>query len=541
MRHAGGATLRPTVRSPGRTQRTRRPRVIASAVSTLLACGFVLGAVGAPASVDAAADAGDTVRYGYDLETQFNNLDPGVSINTCDKNVWTFLYDSIVRESPGELEPGLAERWDIAPDGSSVTLHFRPGTTYHDGTRLTADTVRQGLEYNAKNIVLTSIFKRVASYDVLDDLTLRVNLVEPYPLRFLFDLTGQPGMVVAPSSFGKAESAPVGAGPFKFVSYRPGSSLVLERFRKHWEASKYDVDRIEYRQTGTGNPSVTALRAGDIDVARVTADLLRAVKLDSGLASASRPTGEFVQLQFRLNDGAGNDTPFADPRVRKAVSYAIDREEINRVVEAGTASVSNLHYPTDSPFHVQSLEGTYTYRPKRAKALLKEAGHPKGFGVDIVAPGGGIAAQERQAELIKDQLAKVGIRATVTRVLPQDVFSTFYQQRQGDILSARQLQSSLGPGTIFGQFGKGEQIPRYTGSERDDISELTDQAYRATSQDELNRITAEMEAIAVNEALDAPVAFVRQFAAWDKDRLRGRPVPPYDSCVPIDLRGVSVR
>lgn len=520
--------------------RRRGSRWVVSIGSGVVACGLALGSVVAPATPGAAAGS-STIRYGYDLETQFTNLDPGVSTNTCDKNVWTYLYDSIVREGPGDLRPGLAERWDIAPDGSSVTLHFRPGTRYHDGTPLTADTVRQGLEYNAKNVVLTSIFNRVASYDVIDDLTLRVNLKDPYPLRFLFDLTGQPGMVVAPSAFGKAESAPVGAGPFKFVSYRPGSSLVLEKFPGHWESQAYDFDGIEYRQTGTGNPSVTALRAGDVDVVRVTPDLLPAVKRDSGLATASRQTGEFIQLQYRLKDRTGKPTPFADPRVRQAVSYAIDREEINRVAEAGTASVSNLHYPADSPFHVAALEDRYPHDLKKAKALLKEAGYPKGFSTEIVAPGGGIAAQERQAEIVKDQLAKVGIRAKVTRVLPQDVFSTFYQRRQGDVLSARQLQSSLGPGTIFGQFGKGEQIPRYTGGERDDISVLTDQAYRATSQDELNRITADMETIAVDEALDTPVAFVKQFVAWDKDRLRGAPVPPYDSCVPIDLRGVSVR
>ena len=82
----------------------------------------------------------------------------------------------------------------------------------------------------------------------------------------LFDLTGQPGMVVAPSAFGKADSAPVGAGPFKFVSYQPGATLKLQKVPGHWEASEYKIDGIEYRQTGTGNPAVTALRAGDIDV-----------------------------------------------------------------------------------------------------------------------------------------------------------------------------------------------------------------------------------------------------------------------------------
>ena len=455
--------------------------------------------------------------------------------------MWTFLYDSIVREGPGDLRPGLAERWDIAPDGSSVTLHFRPGQTYHDGSKLTADTVRQGLEYNAKNVVLGGVFSRVGSYDVVDDVTLKVNLKDPYPLRFLFDLTGQPGMVVAPSSFGKADSAPVGAGPFKFVSYRPGASLTLAKYPGHWEADKYDIDGIEYRQIGSGNPSVTGLRAGDVDVARFTADLLPAVKKDKGLGVAARPTGEFIQLQFRLKDKTGKDTPFANPLVRQAVSYAVNRDEINRVVEADTATVTNLHYPSDSPFHVSALEGTYDYDIKQAKNLMKDAGYPKGFKTEIVVPGGGITAQERQAELIKDQLAAIGITAKVTRVLPQDVFLTFYQRRQGDILSARQLQSSLGPGTLFQQFGKGQQIATYTGGARDDISTLTDQAYRATNQTDLNRITQEMEAIAVDQALDVPIAFVKQFVAWDKDRISGTPVAPYDSCVPIDLRGVTVK
>jgi peptide/nickel transport system substrate-binding protein/glutathione transport system substrate-binding protein len=505
-----------------------------------LTAGLALSGPGG-AAVRTGGGSSDAVRYGYDLESTFTNLDPGVSSNTCDKNVWTYLYDSIVREGPGDLRPGLAERWDIAPDGSSVTLYFRPGTKYHDGSPLTADTVRQGLEYNAKNVVLGPIFSRVASYEVIDDTTLKVNLKDPYPLRFLFDLTGQPGMVVAPSAFGSADEDPVGAGPFKFVSYRPGATLELERDPDHWEADAYEIDGIEYRQTGTGNPSVTALRAGDVDVVRFTADLLPAVKKDGSLGVASKPTGEFIQLQFRVKDRTGKETPFADPRVRQAVNYALDREEINRVVEAGSATVTNLHYPDDSPFHVASLEGTYDHDPKQAKALLKEAGHPKGFSAEIIVAGGGIAAQERQAELVKDQLGAVGIKTKVTRVLPQDVFLTFYQRRAGDMLSARQLQSSLGPGTLFNQFGRGQQIATYTGNVDDQITELTDQAYRATSQDELNRLTQQMEAIAVDNALDAPIAFVQQFVAWDKDRLAGKPGAPYDSCVPIDLRGVSAR
>jgi ABC-type transport system substrate-binding protein len=501
------------------------------------------GAVCAPVAASVRAGTGDegVVRYGYDLETTFTNLDPGKSTNSCDKNVWTYLYDSIVREGPGDLRPGLAQSWDIAPDGTSVTLHFRPGQTYHDGSRLTADTIRQGLEYNAKNVVLGGIFARVASYEVLDDLTLKVNLKDPYPLRFLFDLTGQPGMVVAPSSFGNADRAPVGAGPFEFVSYQPGATLKLEKFPGHWESAAYKINGIEYRQTGTGNPAVTALRAGDIDVARFPADLLPAVKKDKGLGVRDRTTGEFIQLQFRVKDKTGQPTPFAKPEVRQAVNYAVNRDEINRVVEAGTATPTNLHYPDDSPFHVAALEGKYDHSVKKAKALLKEAGYPKGFPTEIVVAGGGIAAQERQAELVKDQLAAVGIKAKVTRVLPQDVFGTFYQRREGDILSARQLQSSLGPGTLFNQFGRNQQIATYTGNVNDQISDLTDQAYRATSQEELNRLTQQMETIAVDDALDAPIAFVKMFAAWDKDRISGTPTPPYDSCVPIDLRGVSVR
>jgi peptide/nickel transport system substrate-binding protein len=484
------------------------------------------------------AGGDDTVRVGYDLETVFTNLDPSKSLNTCDKNIWTLLYDSVLREGPGSLEPGLADSWEIAPDGSSVTLHFPPGRTYQDGTPLTAETIRQGLEYNAENVGLSSVFARIASYDVLDDEHLKLNLTDPYPLRLLFDLTGQAGMVVAPSAFGSADERPVGAGPFKFKSYSPGQSLELVLDEQSPEAGEYEIRGVEYVQVATGNPAVTALRAGDIDVARITADSLNAAK-QSGLGISSVATGEFVQLAFRYSRGS-KTTPFADPLVRQAVSYAIDRKVLNKVVEAGTAVVSATHYPPDSPFFVPELQDAYRYSPNKAKALLKEAGYPKGFEIEIVLPSG-VSSQERQAERVQDMLAEVGIDAKVIKALPQDVFLTFYQRMQGDALSARQLQSSLGPGTLANLFGEGQQLAIRTGSVDDTITMLTDQAYRATDEAELVRITKEMEQYAVDNALDVPIGFVRQFVAYDKSRLAGKPGAPYDSCVPIDLRGVRVK
>ena len=503
----------------------------------LVVAGLVGALVGSPNALAGDGDR-DVVRVGYDLETVFTNLDPRKSVNTCDKNVWTFLYDSVVREGPGSLEPGLADSWEIAPDGSSVTLHFPPGRTYHDGTPLTADTVRQGLEYNAENVILSSVFARVAGYEVLDDENLKITLVEPYPLRFLFDLTGQAGMVVAPSAFGSADRKPIGAGPFKFKSYRPGQSLELEVFADHPDADEYRIDGIEYVQVAIGNPSVTALRSGDIDVVRVTADAVKAVKR-SGAGLTSVPTGEFIQLQFRYKKGA-EETPFANPLVRQAVSHAIDRDKLNEIVEAGTAVVSATHYPPDSPFFVPDLRDAYPYDPKKARQLLDEAGYPNGFKTTIVLPGG-VASQERQAERVQAMLEAVGIKAKVVKALPQDVFLTFYQRGRGDALSARQLQSSLGPGTIGGLFGEDQQIAVRTGAEDATITTLMDQAYRAVDEAELIRITHEMERYAVENALDAPIAFVRQFVAYDKERIAGKPGAPYDSCVPIDLRGVRVK
>ncbi len=485
-----------------------------------------------------AGGSGDVVRVGYDLETVFTNLDPSKSLNTCDKNIWTLLYDSVVREGPGSLEPGLADSWEIAPDGSSVTLHFPPGRTYHDGSPLTAETVRQGLEYNSDNVGLGSVFARIESYDVLDDERLQLNLTEPYPLRLLFDLTGQAGMVVAPSAFGTADEDPVGAGPFEFESYTPGQTLELTLDPNSPDTAEYEVDGVEYVQVSTGNPAVTALRAGDIDVARITADSLNAAK-QSGLGISSAATGEFVQLAFRYKRGS-EETPFADPLVRQAVSHAINRKIINKVVEAGTAVVSATHYPPDSPFFVPELQDAYPYDPKQAKQLLKEAGYPKGFKTEIVLPGG-VASQERQAERIQSMLAAVGIDAKVIKALPQDVFLTFYQGAKGDALSARQLQSSLGPGTIGNLFGAGQQLAVRTGAVDDTITALTDEAYRAVNEDELVRITKEMEQYAVDNALDVPIGFVRQFVAYDKARLGGKPGAPYDSCVPVDLRGVRVK
>jgi peptide/nickel transport system substrate-binding protein len=249
-----------------------------------------------------------------------------------------------------------------------------------------------------------------------------------------------------------------------------------------------------------------------------------------------------MQLEFRLqNSVTGEKTPFADERVRQAVSYAINREEINQVVEAGTGVVGAQPYPPGSPYFVEDLADAYSYDPAKARDLLAEAGYSDGFEFEMAIPGGNIANMQRQGDLIRDQLSQVGITANITPILPQDIANDYYLRKQGDAFSAHELPATFPPNILFSNFGKFQFVAIHDGAERDDITELANEAFGATDPAELASITQDMVRISVEHALDVPIANVSWFAAWDTARVAGTPVAPSSACVPIDLRGVSLK
>jgi len=311
----------------------------------------------------------------------------------------------------GDLVPLLASSYDVEEvgDGVHYTFYLRPDVRFHDGTLLTAEDVKYtwdtlyAPETGSPNVTTASALERVV---VVDDHTVRFELSEVVA-SFLDGVAAGKGVGIVPagSSIDELRTHPIGTGPFKFASWTAGDQIVLAKNEDYWQAGLPHLDEVTFKFIPDQAASLNALLAGDIDMI----DLMLP---ENALQIEEDP-------RFKVVSGAQNlvqhlifnsaRAPFDNVLVRRAINFAIDREEIivgtNFRSEWGSAIAS--HMPPQNPYYVD-LTGMYPHDPEKAKALLTLAGYPNGFTTTIYLPAP-YTYHVRTGEIIADQLAEVGI------------------------------------------------------------------------------------------------------------------------------------
>ncbi len=527
------------MRSRGTGRKQMRSKFAAAAA---LAIAITAGAA---CGTDSGGSAG-VLRYGYDLGAQFTGtFDISKTTGTCDGVVTYFIYDSLIhKDADGNLQPGLASAWNIPADkkGFELDLTLRPNLTFTDGTPVDAEAVGQALTKNASNPQLTSI-GLLTKYHVVDPTHLQLTFRRNQAVQVLYAMAlGQDGMVMAPSSFATADQHPIGAGPFKLKSYDKGSGITLEKNPNYWDKNSYkDLSGIDFLKVSTGPPSVTALKAGDVDMIRVETDTAEALKSDSKFGLATQPTGAYVQLEFRLKKKDGKTpTPFANVLVRQAFEYAIDRQHINQVVQNGLGEVTDQPFPP-GPVHVAALDNYYSFNTTKAKQLLAQAGYPNGFSFDMVIPGGGIQSMENLGAAVQEELKAVGVTAHILRIPGNDIAQGFYNEGQGDVFLAEELGSTFPGGSLYSNYGVGQFVASHDYAERpNDIDGLMLKAQSTTDINQSYKYVNQAVEIAVKQALDIPMAFAPQINAYDKSRVSGKVGAQTNICDPPNLTQVKV-
>lgn len=474
---------------------------------------------------------GDSLRYGYDLGAQFTNtFDIAASNGACDQVPLFFIYDTLTHFDPdtGEITPGLAESWKL--DGRTFTITLRPDVTFSDGTPFDAAAVKQGIERNQENSQIGGL-DAIESIDVIDPLTVVFNLDDDTGSQLPHTFILRDGMIMAPGTEDSAAKNPVGAGPFTFDSFSPGSDITLTRNDSYWDADSYDFGGITFTQTATGPPSVSALRAGDVDLIRFEAESFEALENNPKVDVVVQSTTAYLQIQFRTKEGS----PFTDPLVRQAVRFAIDTDELNEIVNAGLGEVATQPLPVSAPGYNPDVADHYPFDPDRARELLAEAGLADGFEFTMVIPGGNIANMERQGALIQDQLAKVGITANIERILGTDIATQYYIAGKGDAFAAARLGSTFGPIAYNDQWGEDQFVAIWNGAENAEITRLMVEASATTDPEVREAKLREAAAITTSEALEVPIAFMPQFMAYDNDRVGGTIGGQPDICIQPNL------
>ncbi len=321
------------------------------------------------------------------------------------------LHDALVKPMPGQpWGASLAESWTASRDGLTYDFVLRKGVTFHNGDPVTAEDVKFSFE-RYKGAGASTLKARVAAVEIVDPQRVRFRMKQPWADFMTFYATPATGAAwIVPKKYVERvgeegfKKAPVGAGPYRFVSFNPGIELVVEAFDGYWRKPP-SVKRLVFKSVPDESTRLAMLKRGETDVAYSIRGLnAEELKRTPGLTlKATFPT--FTEWLL-FTEQWDPKSPWADRRVRLAANLAIDRKAINDSEFLGFGKIASSIIPRDFEFYW--TPPAYAYDPARAKQLLAEAGFPKGFDAVEVATD---AVYAPEAEAVINGLQAIGIRA----------------------------------------------------------------------------------------------------------------------------------
>ena len=357
-----------------------------------------------------------------------DSLDPYQMTAAGTREILFNVYEGLYKPtSSGDFAPALAEDCAVSDDGLQYTFTLRDGVQFHNGTAMDADDVVYSFNTCAATTVESSLaaaLSNVVSVEATGDNTVVVTLAAPNS-DFLAYVAS---VYIVPDDYADQATAPVGTGPFMFVSRSVQENIIFDKFDGYWgEGAK--VDRVTFKIYEDSSAMMTALNGGAVDiVAHLTVSQTQ--NLDSQY-TVLEGTMNLVQALYLNNDQA----PFDDVRVRQALCYAIDRDAILELTADGHgAKLGSSVYPAFTKYFDDSLTDYYTYDPDRARELLAEAGYPDGFTMTITVPSN-YTPHVDTAQVLVEQLGAVGIVVNLQEV----EWNTWLQ----DVYQGRNFQSTV--------------------------------------------------------------------------------------------------
>lgn len=436
------------------------------------------------------AKAADPVRGGVltaSVTSEPKSLDPLFgNAPSIDTQILTQIYDSLVRISAeGPIKPLLAESFTFSPDGMALTFKLRRGVTFHDGTPLDAEAVAFNLRRLTTpgiSSLFTSGVADVASIDVVDPLTVKVNMKRPSAV-VLSAYAGPAGMIASPTALKKLGddfgTAPVGSGPFKVVSRQAGTSLELARNDNYWRDGA-DGRKLPY--------------LGGIKFRWITQNAVKMIELESGnvglVDDIQSEDFERVTKDRRLNlINAGGIShwmafnitkpPFDNVDVRRAIYLGINRAAVSDIIAAKYGQIiPTLVHPSE--FVYDGSIDIYKFDAAKAKDLLGKAGYnanrPLAFKLSMIQrePDNSIA------QIIQAQLAELGVKMTITQ-LERQAFINEWQGKRHEAGLARVDLPRGDPDEAFYPFF-GRTAPQRTGAGDPVLFDLIDKGRTTLDQ-----------------------------------------------------------
>ena len=379
-----------------------------------------------PSTPDAAPVANEiTVGIAQDLD---DSLDPHKTVKAGTREVMFNVFEGLVKPTPdGDLTPAVAESYTVSEDRLTYTFTLREGVKFHNGDTVTAEDVVYSINRCAAatetGIVQVEAFSVIQSIEAVDERTVTITIAEPSN-EFLSYLT----VAVLPADYDQQDTAPIGTGPFKFVSRAAQDSVVLEKFDEYW-GTPANLDKVTLKIIENADSLMMSLQSGAIDLcSHLTSTQVAQLGDDFDVAEG---TMNLVQAMY-LNNAVA---PFDDVRVRQALCYAVDKQEIIDLAFDGYGSpIGSSMYPAFGKYFDDSLTNHYTKDIEKAKSLLAEAGYPDGFEMTITVPSN-YQPHIDTAQVLVEQLKEINVTAKIELV----EWGTWLS----DVYAGRQYQSTV--------------------------------------------------------------------------------------------------
>lgn len=449
------------------------------------------------------------------------------------------VYDTLLHAQPdGTYKPGLATKAETV-DATTIKVTLREGVKFSDGTPFTAEAVKAGIQRNidaTNNGAFAVELDEVSSITVDDPLNITIKLKKPIAGVFYQLLSRGETMVVSPKAIADGVdlmTKPVGAGAFVLESIDFERSMTLKKSPTYYDAKNVKLAGAQFVHTANTEAIINALRSGSIDVGEnLTTDVVKAIE------------GSDVKVQETVTDSVlfwgtlcKSKPPFNDVRVRQAMNFGLDRDQLNQVLFSGTSEPMWGVHAKNSKLHDKKLDNYYKRDVAKAKKLLADAGHPNGFDMEMVVPAQG-GSTVTATELIQAQWKEIGINVKIVQTanLAQEFFIenkyplyVFPLQRQG----LDKITRTLVPGSI-GNICKWDNPA--LNAVVDEIRSL------AADSDEAAVAWKKLERLIVEEAMNILGVFGTVASGWNETRVGGVVLTPSFTGVPfVDLRETFIK
>lgn len=340
-------------------------------------------------------------------------LDPSAGAAAAIREVtYANIFEGLVGiDRDSKIVPRLAESWDRSEDGLKYTFRLRKGATFHDGTPFTSADVKFSFERamapDSKN-TQKWIYAPIGAIETPSPDVVEITL-KSYVSNFVDGLAWGDAVIFSEKSVAKAATEPVGTGPYKFTRWNRGDRLMLDR-NDAWWGGKPQITSATFRFIASPSAQVAALLAGECDLMTNLGaqESVPQLKADANLqVLVGRTEGETI---LAMNNAKA---PLSDVRVRRALAMAIDRKFVNEGAISGFGTPIGSHFSPNHPDYVD-LTGFVPFDPKKAKALLAEAGFPNGLTLSLRLPPPAYA--RRGGEIVAAMLAEIGVKAMIEPV-----------------------------------------------------------------------------------------------------------------------------